>query len=417
MKTLRLYLFFLVGLLLGANVVLAHAAFSRSTNPSFKASPTGPAWTGAGSVSGGAAQTIETVNVGGKYIGVPTVGALGAAALEVAILGLKATPASLLTSAVITYLGSKGLQWINDKWMKQGDPVPVVGRYRINEFGVTGSSAAQVCDAAATAKGPGYYVDSVSGGTCLLKNPAYPYGQWSYSIFDMTADSCPANYTLSAGACFPNDYVPAGDSDWDRVRGVQAPDAVMDDLCKRLAALGSACTVGGITQSPVTAPLSDWYTDPVTGQQVRQVAKITPASTPEDPTRVAVNTETETKTPATTDPVTGVTTPEKTENKPNQNEDFCVLHPEALACWEKGDAPDSDLQTDQRNISLTPDSGWGASGATCPADLIHTTRAGVQVKMSWQPLCQMANTFRPIVVGMAWLSAIIIFLGISRRAT
>lgn len=238
---------------------------------------------------------------------------------------------------------------------------------------------------------------------------------------------CPANYTHRDNACWPNDYVPAGESDWDRFREIMPPDAVMKDLCSRLAALGGesyGCPVTNPKVETAIVPLSNWVQDPNTGKWSRTVAKVTGAPTADDPYRKQVDVQVETQDrPSetneqgqTVDAETGevITTPAKTTEKDN---DLCTLHPDALACWEKGDPEDIDLDAETKNITITPDSGWGASGATCPADLTYTTHQGIQVKYSWQPVCQMANTFRPIVIGFAWLSAILIFLGISRKAT
>lgn len=100
------------------------------------------------------------------------------------------------------------------------------------------------------------------------------------------------------------------------------------------------------------------------------------------------------------------------EEKP----DFCIENPDALACWKDGEPEDVDLVKDTKNISITPGSGWGSDSGTCPSPKTHTLRTGHTVSMSWQPVCDGAAMFRPVVIGLAWLAAIYALLAIQRKA-
>jgi hypothetical protein len=232
------------------------------------------------------------------------------------------------------------------------------------------------------------------------------------------ATKCPAGYVLGAdnATCLSTEYTGPSESDWDKVRNSPPPASVMKDLCERLSNLGStsyACPVTENTTKSVTSPLSDWKTNPQTGTQSRQVAKVSPASTPENPERVEITTETETKT-TTTNPTTGQTT-ETTESKQNENEDFCVKHPESIACSKLGDAPpEEDLSKLNKTITITRQD-WGAADGSCPADLSYTLRTGQTLSFKYQPVCTGLSMFRPVIIGMGWLSAVFCFIGIARK--
>lgn len=418
-RIFRLSLYLLVGLLLGACASLSFAAsYGSTTNKGFP----GGAWKGTGTISGTTPQTIESINVGGKYVAVPMLGSLGAAALEAAIIGVKNAPKTVGGPLVLGWLASQGIKYINDNWVKQGDSIPVppsasgCWQDAINGVSSCQSSPQAVCDAR-KAQFPHlasytvtYFPTTTTSGVCKVDTS--PLG---YPSISGQSSPCPAGYTHSAGACFPNDYVPVGESDWEQVYGNTPPAQVLQELCSRLQ---SGCNAAPVTTQPVTSPLSDWKTDPVTGVQTRQTVKITPAPTPENPERVQVDITVETKTTTTTtNPETGETsTAEQTSAESDKNPDFCVLHPKALACAELGEPENVDTKADTRNVVIAPGSGWGAGSASCPQPKTHVLRTGHTVTMSWQPVCDGAGMFRPVVIGLSWLAAIYAFMAIHRKS-
>lgn len=440
MKIARLVLYVLIGLCFGANFTSAHAAAYQSYQGSAYRNINGTTyWKGdSGSVSESRARVLESVRVGGTYVGVPHIGEVGAAAATAIIAAVRSTPGALVGSALLSWMLSKGFEYIDGEWKKKNDgpSVPLNETATWSGSYITGTISGSLNDAlvASTTKlaqsnGP-YNCPNGAAGTAWCPNPAslscsggpttytcngYAGGQLQYTKANPVT-SCPPGYASSAGACFPTGYSPVLESDWDQFNGVTPPDAVMNDICKRLYALdGKGCRMTSAGTQTATAPLSDYYTD-ASGDTVRQVAKVSPAPTADDPFRTMVETQTE-KQKTTTDPTTGETTT-TTETSKNENEDFCTLHPNALACQELGEPPDSpELEKKDVPVSLTPDAGWGASGATCPADLTYTTHKGIFIKLSWSPVCQMANTFRPVVIGIAWLTAVMLFMGISRRVS
>lgn len=411
---------------------------SAGSTGAFRTAGGSSTWTGAsGSVSGGTARTMESVNVGGKYIGVPTMGPIAATAAEVLIGVVQRSPAATAI-AVAPWLLQKGVELIENQWMVKGPNVqPDVGPSdKVAPIFDCWGRFSSVAECAANIPADGSYSLSCSKTACDI-NKGNKTGRvfcdrgadWTLNssqtlcTYDPAPRICPTGYTPQPDGSCASPYVPTTESDWAKFRGETPPDAVLNDLCKRLQSLGSSsvgCPVTKVQTSAVTAVLSDWALNSATGVSTRQVVKLTPSPTDDDPTRMSAELVTETKTSTTTtDPVTGeTTTTEKTDEKPSQDTDFCILHPESMACaklGEPGEAPD--LQNKDISASLQPDGGFGPDNGTCPADRTYTTHnGGIPIVFSWAPVCQGAITFRPVVIGMAWLSAVLIFMGITKRS-
>jgi len=396
----------------------ASAVSYTSAGNTFRSSGGASAYTGSsGSVSGGVASTIESVNVGGRYIGVPAWGPITATAGEVIIGIAQRSPAAIAIS-VAPWLITKGIEYIDGKWQVKQPDMPMPTTPSDSACGMT----AQQCNHMASASYDQYQSswDSMTATSCVarLKGPTFDFVSMTCAK-GPTAKPCPDGYTaLGNGYCTSNTpYADAAESDWAKFRGEVPPDQVLNDLCKKLA---EGCNVSEVKTSGGFANLSDWVQTTPGGDWTRQVATVTPAPSANDPERVQVSTQTETKPadspvdPATGKPADNGTSGTKT---PDQTTDFCVLHPDSIACSTLGDPPDvPDVQKQDKPLSITPDSGWGPQTGNCPADLTYTTHGGIAVRFSYAPVCQGATTFRPVVIGLAWISAVLIFLGVSRRA-
>ncbi|GAB1387752.1 hypothetical protein MASR1M59_29000 [Melaminivora sp.] len=96
--------------------------------------------------------------------------------------------------------------------------------------------------------------------------------------------------------------------------------------------------------------------------------------------------------------------------KPEDPPGLCDLYPDILACV-KLDKPDSpDIPQSQKEINITPDSGWGADGGTCPPPRQIMVQ-GRQIPIPFDLFCTYMDGIRPIIIAMAWLSAAFIILG------
>lgn len=97
--------------------------------------------------------------------------------------------------------------------------------------------------------------------------------------------------------------------------------------------------------------------------------------------------------------------PAAQEEQPSE----CELHPNTAGCAELDTPTGPDLPTSNVSISgVSPQSGWGADNATCPA-LVHTVSLGdVDV---FGLVCTYMQGIRFLVIGIAWLIAALIFIG------
>lgn len=101
-------------------------------------------------------------------------------------------------------------------------------------------------------------------------------------------------------------------------------------------------------------------------------------------------------------------------DKPIENADLCEKHPDIVACAKMDEVEPDDVNNEDKNLVITPESGWGNENATCPAPVTKQV-AGLNLEMSWQPFCDFASGIRPVVIAMAWLSAALFVLGVARK--
>lgn len=94
---------------------------------------------------------------------------------------------------------------------------------------------------------------------------------------------------------------------------------------------------------------------------------------------------------------------------PEEQKDLCEKNPDILACSKpEFDTPDeADLQTVDKEVSISPESGWG-SGGSCPAPR-HLPGANLDIPFT--QYCDFMSGIKPIVLALAWLSAAMILIG------
>lgn len=141
-------------------------------------------------------------------------------------------------------------------------------------------------------------------------------------------------------------------------------------------------------------------------------SKIVPDPTPAEPWRVVVSpVDVPVDSP---DPVTDIPPQDNPPNNPPSTEPspgICDQYPDILACQKLDTPEDKDLPTSEKEISISPDSGWGADNASCPSAR-HLTVQGRDVEIPYDLFCTWARGLRPIILAIAWLSAAYIILGV-----
>lgn len=178
-------------------------------------------------------------------------------------------------------------------------------------------------------------------------------------------------------------------------------------------------TVTGVTGSSSTGSSSTTTTtNGPNGPVVTTVGDNTTSSTQTncDGTDCTTTTTTTTTDPSTGDSKTATTSGTMTQAA------YCATNPKAKQCAGTGDDPngsDFELGTPTEEGAITS-KAFGVSSITpvnlttndsCPADIPLPYGS-----ISWEPICQVAWWFKPLILTFAWLSAIAIVVGGTKEA-
>ncbi|WP_167481102.1 virulence factor TspB C-terminal domain-related protein [Acidovorax cavernicola] len=161
--------------------------------------------------------------------------------------------------------------------------------------------------------------------------------------------------------------------------------------------------------NPVPIP----NTDP---QQYRQpVVRFTSAPTPGEPFRVDARPEdiVGTDPRGLTEPAP-VTSGSPAGDKPEQF-DLCKEHPDIIACqvFKPDELQPLPVKNKEVPLALNAEGGF-PTGGSCPQPKV-VQLMGQTFSFSMQPLCDFASGIKPLLIGFAWLSAALVFLGVARR--
>lgn len=151
-------------------------------------------------------------------------------------------------------------------------------------------------------------------------------------------------------------------------------------------------------------------------QQYRQpVTRFDPAPTTDDPFRLDGRPEEIVGTSPTgmTGPQTGQSGQPPGE-KPEQF-DLCKEHPDIIACqvFKPDELTPMPMPNKEVPLALNAEGGF-PTGGSCPQPKVLTLM-GKSFAFSMQPLCDFALGIKPLLIGFAWLSAALVFLGVARR--
>lgn len=166
------------------------------------------------------------------------------------------------------------------------------------------------------------------------------------------------------------------------------------------------------TGDPLPNPVYDPNSPPGPNNQpyVQPGVRVNPSPTPSEPWRVdlqPVNRPVSSPEPM---PEPDSVTPENPDKPSEEQIDFCAKNPDVLACQKLDEPASEELPASEKQISISPDGGWGADNASCPAPKQITVQ-GRAIPIPFDLFCTWANGMRPIVIAMAWLSAAFILLG------
>lgn len=197
--------------------------------------------------------------------------------------------------------------------------------------------------------------------------------------------------------------------------------------------------------SPVVLPTGQPIWDPVTQKWIQPAVRVVPSPTTQSPWRVdlqpievnnpnnsplgdpvpdpfnpTASPGTPLTTPSSTSTVTAVTNPNgqptgtTATEKPADTPLLCEVFPDILACQKLGSVAATPMAQSTKNLAVTKQDGFGPSNGSCPSNRSLALH-GLTLELSYQPICTAATSLRPIVLALAYLSAALAFMGLSRK--
>lgn len=360
-----------------------------------------------------------TTNVGGKTVTMPASMRMAANAGRFAVSAVRLSPAALIGSAVVAWLLSQGIEYVDGQFQKKDSSdngAPESGHMWYHNGYDTACTAVTPCTWEAvktdfeTKYGSNY---PQTYGGARISGPCYANGTRKYS--------CPFEYYYKPHSAWYNGgsvtfewlgtaepkYVPATEADFAPLATAPLPDAVADELAPKGVALPMENPV--FDPPYVDEPLGEPYVDPVTGKRYQDNVRVTPQADGKTADVQTHKQEVDEEGDPATDPTTGVEAP------PEKQDDFCKKNPEASSCKPFDEPPDLELEKKENPFSLNPVSGFGADSASCPAPQNLFTVGGQAVAWDWGNFCKFAQGIRPLIIGFAWLTAIMIVVSVGRR--
>lgn len=146
--------------------------------------------------------------------------------------------------------------------------------------------------------------------------------------------------------------------------------------------------------------------------------RVVPSPTPSQPWRVdlqPVNRPQDVATPNPNPDAEPGTDPTDTP-KPEEQQSLCEKHPDIVACAKLGEPGQATpVPNETKTLTIAPENGFGPSGGSCPPPRTVEV-AGLTLSMPFDLLCDFATGLKPVIVGLAWLTAAFTFMGIGRRS-
>lgn len=336
--------------------------------------------------SGTAYRAAAIIPVGGTSVTVPSVMRMAANAGQFAKNAMRLNPWALAGTLALGYLLDHQFSFdpTTNKWVK-GAPSPNGQYCQGQPYPNTGT----------TLYGPCYFVGTAEA--------------WDYPAQDaLTAQCSPGLITgiLASGStwnfyCLPLLALPTEptQADWDAL-----PDPIPTIYPELPYApyMPQGVPVSPPEVVPTVVPTGAPITQP-DGSVVQPIATITPLPGGEALVSPGFNPITD----AAGNPVPQ--TANSPAADPAAGKAQCELYPSSLGCANLDTPAQEDMGNAERIFSSINPFSIGTS-ATCPAPL-SASFLGQPLEISFDPLCQFANTLRPLIIALAWLSAGMIFVG------
>ena len=398
----------------------------------------------------GGALVSAALRIGGRTIFVP-------AFLKYAPTAGRAISKQVWNGAAITIVtgllaGLTGYIWddMEKRWKKPGDSSVVSTGLEYRIIGTSKYYGSEISACSAYAAGKEGVNARVQNSKCYysVKNPYPPYGyiETSGGSIESRPSSCPVGWYFTPAGCVQKPSMqPVTEEEFvDQTEHISWPEEIPEHLPDGLP-VESPPTI-----NPMPTPWDPgkWFVDP-DGEPVKNPnydptkepsdenspylqpgRRIRGAPTTKDPWQADVDQvnkpvqagpdgkpkpDPEPK-PDPDKPPTGGGGGGGTTVKPSEKQPLlCEVFPSISACQPLGTAPQAQPLTNKDvPIRASPAGGFGPSEGACP-EPVSISVMGEAFKISWDPICSLAASLRPIVISLAWLTVAFAMFGIGRK--
>jgi len=424
----------LVALALWACCCLSHAGYAQLTPPAGATLSGSTVMYRAAAndvIAGGIARTAAgaSLNVGGRAVVMPVAMRYASNAALFAARGAWPLLAlGVLAPIAMDWVRGQGFDFIDGQPVSADPSICTVApcyEWQVNTPSQGGalykaSTPEGVCSSIPDGKSP--------DGSLYLRAFRYlsPYCRFDQYRVDTGAFLATGSVTPNKVSIAPKpaQYVSAVQSDFEtKMAAAPLPDALPKALPVPLPVqqpIVNPDAAPSPLPQPLWVPQGDPQPVPMSDpQQYKQPGtRITPSPSPSSPWQVDVvpddkisNSPTPIRDPQAVPPAEAASAPKS--DKPS---DLCTEHPDILACQKinLGSLDPVPLPNENKQMAITPDSGWTIGSASCPAPRTVTIR-GFTLTMPFTMICDFALAIKPLLIGFAWLSAALAFMGLSKK--
>ncbi|QPR32312.1 hypothetical protein I6G96_15030 [Delftia acidovorans] len=385
----------------------------------------------------GTVRTNAALNVGGRAVSIPATMRFAANAPKIVAGILYLNPALRTIGLVAGWLGAAALVYdVADGLWKKNDPsFPVSDGF---EYGrdyegavIREPNLELACDKlgpllfrVVTGGGATDWVlksTYVQGATCGISMHNPREGSWTGYGIDIYQypGKCPAgSYSTPAGCVMQPPSRTVDDEEFKRTLDGQPmpqklPEVFPHSLPVDLPEIQPMFIPSG---NPVANPSYDpsQPLSPSNQPWNQPGVRVVPAPTPGSPWQVDLQPVDRPVTSPNPDPDPKPDPGDKPDDKPKEKDPgLCDMYPDIVACQKLGNIDAKELP--KKTVSLSIDKqNIGPENGTCPAPRQFEIM-GKPMAFQWDLLCDFANGIRPLLIGFAWLSAALAFIGLTRR--
>lgn len=402
-------------------------------------------------------RTNATLNVGGRTVTMPAAMRLASNAPRYVAAALYLHPGIRTVATVAAWLGAAqvGYNVLEQAWEKYQDGTPVGkvpgityqsmtdGKWHSTQQAAMQAELAYLAGWKQTALVFESY-EEYRGTLYFWYTNANGTGRDSRAIPRQNGQVCPQGSTETPGGCIvaqPAKKIETSKEFEDALTPQPMPPEIPGELPP-----GIPLPVDPPVINPAPGPLPEtpaaprpWFvpqgdpvpnpnynpsapTSPENQPYIRPGVNIKPSPTLTEPWRVdlqPVDRPTDSDAPKTDEELNPQPDPDNPETQPKDKpkEDqssLCEKHPDIAACAKMDEVEPEDVHNEQKELSITPTTGWETGAGTCPAPVTRQV-AGLTLEMEWQPFCDLATGIRPVVVALAWIAAAMMVIGVARR--